>query len=35
VVVGILLYVLFEGMCQGVVGVRVGLVWACVYGVGC
>ena len=33
VVMGMLLYVLFEDMRQGAVGVRVGLVWGCVYGV--
>jgi hypothetical protein len=31
----VLLYVLFVGMCLGVVSVRAGFVWACVYGVGC
>jgi hypothetical protein len=35
VVVGILLYVLFEGVCHGSVGVRGGLGWTCVYGVCC
>ena len=34
-VVVILLYVLFEGMCYGAVGVRGGLGWACVYRMGC
>ncbi len=29
-----LLYVLFVGMCLGVVNVRGGFVWECVYGVG-
>ena len=29
-----LLYVLFVGMCLGVVGVFGGVVWSCVYGVG-
>ena len=35
VVVGILLYALFEGMCQGAMGVRGGLGRTCVYGVCC